>query len=700
MKNAAGLVQVFLLMTIGVLFFGCVGACPPAGFPQPPGCGGGTNISIPDVTIPDVSIPSVTVPNVTFPSQTNTTKVPANEKYITKYLPSPVPIIGRVEFRDIADLPLSITVMAWGEGIPNKPDPIHGWFRGQQAKGAKHYSGVSVWNNDRWKTISDLPEVLKTAYVTGFDGEPLYIQEDVYLNFLDPVMQEEFKRGIREHVDIGTDGFVFDEVSGTADAVMMGSGPFDNYSLLGFRNYLKSKYTASDLQQKGISDIDTFNYRDFLVNNGYRNQYSTGDYWSNPAPFRQDYYNYLRDETNNKIDELIAYAKSYAQTKGKTLVFSANADPVTRTNLLKFYDTLDLYVFEQEWWPKWRKDQGSEFRSGVPDIPSMKYARSIGTWAAAMPSIGDMNKFPDVYTGSRFFTHAMAETYAAMGYYMYFPNVDYVGIKFVSNRSIMYPYYTFVREHPEAFLNLTTPAEVAVAKPFNVFDEKASAIEGAKGFSLLMYEVNIPHDVILVNNITDRYKVILTSGSAFSDSEVEKLLSFVREGGTVIATDKRFAETDENNNEVSRASLNGLKTTGVHDLGSGKFIFFEDYLQWKVWSPRDPAAIKIILDTVKQYVEPTMVSSDVRVLPYVSTDGSGRLVIHLLNYDFNGVDFSKKTNVQVKVKLPAGYSMAGKKLTISSPDFSGNQTATISESGGWLTFTVPSLYIWDVAVLK
>jgi hypothetical protein len=524
------------------------------------------------------------------------------------------------------------------------------------------------------------------------------MQEDVYLNFLDPAMQTRIKKEMKEHMDAGTDGFVFDEVSGTADAVMMGSGPFDNYSLSGFRDYLKSEYTASELQQKGITDIDTFNYRDFLVKGGYRSVYSNGHYWDNPAPFQHDYYTYLREETNNKINELISYTKSYSQTKGKTLVFSANADPLARTNLFKFYDNLNVYVFEHEWWPNWRKEQGSEFNSGVPDIPSMKYARSIGTWAGAMPQITEMNKFPDVYTGTRFFTHEMAETYAAMGYYMYFPDVDYIGIKFDSNRSMLYPYYNFVRDNPAMFLNLTTPAEVAVAKPYNVLDGEGSAIDGAKGFSLLLCEANIPHDVILISNISSKYKVVVTAGQSFTDAEVEKLLSFARDGGTVIATDSRFAMWGGDSKSISRPALDALKTEGIHTLGKGKFIFFDEDLQYKVWGPRDPVAIQTIRNAVEQYIDPNTAPADVKVLPYVSKDG--KIVIHMVNYAFTGKDFTNQTDFQAKVKLPAGYSVAGKSLHIMSPDFSGNQTAAIEESGGWLTFTVPSLYIWDVAILE
>ncbi|VVB73985.1 Uncharacterised protein [uncultured archaeon] len=688
------------LVAVGIMFAvmvlsGCAGVCPPAGMPQPPGCGG---TQLPNLTSPENPAVNITMPVIPMIPQQNETQL-AESRYITKYLPSQVPIIGRVEFKNIEDLPLSITVMAWGEGIPAKPS-LHAWFKDQQRKGAQHYSGVSVWNSDAWKKVSDLPPELNSSYATGFDGEPLYMQEDVYLNFLDPALQDYLKRGMKEHIDAGTDGFVFDEVSGTSDAVMIGSGPFDNYSLAGFRDYLKSEYTASELTQKGVSDINTFNYRDFLVEKGYRSAYSTGDFWSNPAPFRQDYYTYLRDATNSRISDLISYARSYAQTKSKTLVFTANADPLMRTNLFKFYDNLTVYVFEHEWFAGWRKDQGSEFTSGTPDIPAMKYARSLGTWAAAMPQIMEMNHFTDVYTGSRFFTHEMAETYAAMGYYMYFPDVDYVGIKFDSNRSLVYPFYNLVRDNPTAFLNLTTPAEVAVAKPFNVFDPELGAIDGAKGFSIALYQANVPHDVILVDNITSQYKVVVTTGVAYSDAEVEKLLSFARNGGTVIAINSNFATRDENNNPVSRASLSGLKVNGVHTLGKGKFIFFEDDLQYRIWAPRDPAAIKLLLDAVEQSATPNSAPANVTVLPYASTDGSGRFVAHVLNYDFNGKDFSNMTDVQVKVKLPEGYSAAGKSLRIVSPDFAGNQTITFSESGGILTFTLPSLYVWDVAILE
>ena len=176
------------------------------------------------------------------------------------------------------------------------------------------------------------------------------------------------------------------------------------------------------------------------------------------------------------------------------------------------------------------------------------------------------------------------------------------------------------------------------------------------------------------------------------------MLSFVRKGGTVVATDSRFASRDENNREVDRPSLRPLKADGEHALGSGTFVFFNDDLWQKIWAQRDRGASGKILNAVKETASPDTAPQKVQLLPYI--DDKGRLVVHILNYDFTGGDFARKESFEVKVHLPPGFSAAGKTLTLSSPDFTGNQTLPFKQEGNVLAFTVPSLYIWDVAVLK
>ena len=85
--------------------------------------------------------------------------------------------------------------------------------------GAKFISEVSLWNHDGWTTVADLPASLKTAYNTGWDGQPLFSQDMVYLNTNDPAFQQWLTDFIHTQVDQGADGFVFDETTGSADAI-------------------------------------------------------------------------------------------------------------------------------------------------------------------------------------------------------------------------------------------------------------------------------------------------------------------------------------------------------------------------------------------------------------------------------------------------------------------------------------------------
>lgn len=675
MKIALIIIGVFV--TISIL--GAVlKICPPQGpWPQPPGCGGSNATK-------DIRTPSL-------PSPKN-----EDNKYITKYLPSDVPVYGRIAFDNIEDLPFSPTIIAWGAHIPATTVNTL-WINHEKSKGVKHISVISVWNNDRWKKVDDLPEELKTAYVTDFDGNPLYIQEDVFLNFLDPALQEWIKKEMRAHIDAGTDGFAFDEYTGTSQATYPGNGPgpFDNYSLKGFNDFLENKYTGDELKKLGVNDITGFNYKEYLIKNNYRERYANG-YWDNPAPFQRDYNEYLSLEANKVIKELIQYADSYAKQKGKTLIFSANDNPLYQSKYFDFDKLLNVYTFEHEWFPRWRKEKNAEYSGGVPSTPVIKYARSLGKDAAIMPGIYDLTMFQNP-AGSIIFNHELAETYASGGYYMYFPHIDYIGIKFSANRSLNYDYMNFVRAHPEAFNNLSYTSNVAVLMPSIILANEFEGPDHTVGYSVMLSEANIPHDVTGIDKIQD-YKIVFATGFTWTDSDVQKLLDYIKSGGIVIANDNRFASKNENNKEVDRPALENLKKDGTNVYGAGKLIFnYEDY-GYKIYLNQDTAYVSRLLSEVKKVVQPNVAPAKVKVLPYVGDDG--RIVIHVLNYDFNGYDFNKKTSLGIQINLPEGANVSGKSLTLLSPDFKGNQTLNFMQEQSKITFTLPELYIWDVVIIK
>ncbi|HLD57502.1 MAG TPA: hypothetical protein VJA47_04295, partial [archaeon] len=252
--------------------------------------------------------------------------------------------------------------------------------------------------------------------------------------------------------------------------------------------------------------------------------------------------------------------------------------------------------------------------------------------------------------------------------------------------------------HPEAFNGLSSKSDVAVVNPPIILSQETSGVETVQGSSNLLGENNIPHDVVDFSKIGS-YKVILIGGFVWSDSDIKKLLDYVRAGGIVITSDSRFASLDEDGNDVSRPELKDLKTDGVHVLGSGKFIFFDDYTWWKVWAQLDSVAGQKVLDALKSNGITSYKSPEkVQVIQYISNDAS-RLVTHVLNYDFKSVDFEKKSNVEISMDIPSGFFADGKKMKLVSPD-SGETTINFSQSGKTITFTIPSLYIWDIVIIE
>jgi hypothetical protein len=180
-------------------------------------------------------------------------------------------------------------------------------------------------------------------------------------------------------------------------------------------------------------------------------------------------------------------------------------------------------------------------------------------------------------------------------------------------------------------------------------------------------------------------------------AEVDKLLQYADAGGIVITFDNRFASLDENFEKVNRKNLQALKKSGTHKYGQGKFIFFNENLGEKIWQfSRSEDKAKII-SAVSELAIQNVAPENIQVLPYVSGES---LVVHIMNYDFQNQDFVRRENLQIKIHIPDGYSTQEKKLKLISPDFEGETIVDFTMEDGLIVFNLPSLYIWDIAVLE
>ena len=670
-----------VLVLVGLCVVGAAAAffakpCPPQGpWPMPPWCQRSANALLP-------AIPTITV-RPFYPTPTET---------IMQFLPSRVDIYGRDYYEDPEDWVLNGTIYAFGPVVGTNID----WIHKLQSHGATAFSNISTWNSAMSRTPEELPQELKNSYLKGFDGEVLYEQGIVFLNILDPTYQDWLKRAIEGDIDGGTDGISIDEHQGTVQAVWSGEGPCDEYSLNGFRDFLKSKYSQDDLKLKGVTDIDAFNYCQYIVDNGYRELYRTH---RDQVPFSSDYIHYLYSATDRVLVDLLDHARDYAGLRGRSLLFGANFDPLDRIDESGIFDMLDLFIFEHDWFPSWRNESGwYKFPAGSPISPNMKYAANRGKAAAAMYIIADAKEFmaQGKEAGTRLVNHQFAESYANRGYYMYFNLHDFLGLDFQADRSKLIPYYEFVRKYPEALLDLHQENSLAVVLPPHIDTETYFQKEWAFAVSATLSEANLQHDFIDLDQIGS-YETVVASGVSWSDEDLDQLITYARNGGTVIAFDSRFASQDENYQIKSRPQLGGLRASGTHTLDKGSFIFFNEDMGWKLWAYQDPVEKARLVKSIEISVQADVAPEMVQVIPYTSGDG---LVVQILNYDFQDGDFVDKKDFQVQIQVPDGSITDGETLTIVSPDLEGEKVVEFERAENVISFSVPSLYIWDVAILR
>jgi DNA-directed RNA polymerase subunit RPC12/RpoP len=565
--------------------------------------------------------------------------------------------------------------------------------------GAKFITEISLWNHDLWRKATDLPPELKDAYVRDFNGNLVYNQDMVFMNLRHPAWQKWQFDHVQNQIDAGADGMVVDETEGNAAAVEMGVG-MDDWSLSGFGFYLESKYSSAELAKQGITDIAHFNYRSFLLSHNLDAKYKSA-YAS--VQFGCDYYNFQLSEASKFIKSLISFARDYSRKKGKEFLITANVDPFFRSDECDYYDSLDYYTFEHPYiWAPYRGHGTYPTLSPSYSVaPKAKYAIAKGKFAVPLMIIfdyGELAKKPSI-EANQLVQLFFSESYAHRAFLAYFDlDQEFVGNKFSADHAQLQPYYSFVRANPRLFKDLKTYSDVAIVHCPKFTRDDYGPVDATSGAAMAFASSNIPYDVIPIDSLltSSPYKTVVANGYYWSDWQLAKLLSFARNGGTVITFDSRFAQFDENGMTKSRPSLDVLKIQGVHTIGVGKFIFFNNNLAWRYWAYQKSSDEEVMIKAAD--VPFNFAPSKVELVPYVRDDGA--LVIHMLNYAITANGAFDREHFGVKVKLPSGFSTAGKTLAIYLPEKNESAQPDFKEENGYLSFSVPRLHIYAVAELK
>ncbi|SPE39155.1 hypothetical protein SBA3_3080002 [Candidatus Sulfopaludibacter sp. SbA3] len=231
-------------------------------------------------------------------------------------------------------------------------------------------------------------------------------------------------------------------------------------------------------------------------------------------------------------------------------------------------------------------------------------------------------------------------------------------------------------------------------------------ISSLSGFARALEDSHIPFDSVFFGHpdfwddsrlaaALKQYKVVVLPGiDCLGDSQIQVLKDYLAGGGSIVATGS-FGSRDENY-AVRRQPASASFT------GNSRFVLLNgspdaNYFDAVQKGGADSTDLNVLSQPVQQFLgseaqittnAPPTVTFNITGSP----DGTD-LYVHLLNYDLDVKTDTVRSanNLQVSVKLPAGFDPQNKSLWIASPELPLPAQASFTVSGGALQFQVSSV---------
>lgn len=366
-----------------------------------------------------------------------------------------------------------------------------------------------------------------------------------------PVWREYLKAIIRLQIDAGVDGVQLDEAELPITSLQYG-GCFCKDCMKGFRAYLQAlpaEQFPSEL--KGIQ-LDSFHYGTWLLERGYdfkSDRESTPLFW--------DYLRFQREAITRYFAELADYARSYAQTQGRTLLVSGNF-----FNLFDHYYPLEPQVDVVI----------TEMRNTTYRQPA--WYRYVAGFAGEKPVIVVENPYggvvPDLVAqlkvgqGYDLFRLALYEA-AALGANMSVPYGSWmgsvIGDSFYAPHDLCVEIQSFLAEHEDLYARGSASDTAVIFSIESVFqhvsrrdlfaDNRTNESSGelssfwrvceglsddAQPYDVIFFpDGRLRSDTLKADDLR-RYRTLILPDCRFlTQTQADVLESYLREGGTILA---------------------------------------------------------------------------------------------------------------------------------------------------------------------
>ncbi len=387
-------------------------------------------------------------------------------------------------------------------------------------------------------------------------------------------------------------------------------GDFSVHSMNNFREYLRNKYTSSELSSKGISNIDTFNYRTFLIGRGYTlNTYKQQAFSiAGNIPLYDDFVYFQREALNNVMEELFAYI----DTKRPGIAIGATTNLIEPRGFL--FSDRQTYL------------AGEFFHdfdvNATPPFKTMLHYKAAEAINKTLIYFPYPNAFRSLYdrNAPKQARGWIAQAYA-MGSIFTVPENIWLGGGYPTwspGWQVYADLYEFVHDNSALLDDYESVSNVAMA--YSVY---ASLLEsGMDGSSTARQTLR----KLVEENISFDLKIFGDPDQPLTPS-VEDLASY-----DVIVHDNDIQYFTSNQNSVINTASSATNLESINNM-----LQIKQSLSWKI-------------DVLKNNSPSNNLIS---ALPRLSSTPEASYVVHLLNRKYNSSTDNAQTHNDIAVKIPA-----------------------------------------------
>lgn len=234
------------------------------------------------------------------------------------------------------------TITGWGGRSRSRDAKDVENFRKRVEEAHQHgmkYCGSVDYLVDFGGFIDFNPDHFMDAVCRGLDGNPLRVPwlwdhtHQGHPAYWFCTNHPDHQAYIRDQVERAClapiDGLHIDDYSGTSACSDYNGGCFCKVCIEGFRSYLKKHFSSEELKEKGISDIDTFDYQAFLKSKGVTNEQYRKQHWQ--CPLTTEFQHYQNECMKERIRATFEYAE---KLRGRPLLRSVNSHAGSPRTLL------------------------------------------------------------------------------------------------------------------------------------------------------------------------------------------------------------------------------------------------------------------------------------------------------------------------------------------------------------------------------